>query len=135
MFGSISRTLDMPRLLTTYRVMTYVTGIVLLALLFVAVPLNHLADNPGPSAVIGPLHGFLYAVYVVIVLLLGYARRWSLWRTFLVLIAGTVPFAAFFAEHRIVADARSQVAGEREHEDAARVGHDDGQNTVPATRD
>jgi integral membrane protein len=129
----------MPRLLTAYRVMAYLTGIVLIALLFVAVPLNHLADNPGPSAVIGPLHGFLYAVYVVVVLLLGYARRWSLWRTLVVLVAGTVPFAAFFAEHRIVADARTQdggagaphIADQTAHED----GHDGGHETVPAAEE
>jgi integral membrane protein len=124
----------MQRLLTAYRVMAYVTGIVLIALLFVAVPLNHLAHNPGPSAVIGPLHGFLYAAYVVIVLLLGYARRWSLVRTLVVLLAGTVPFAAFFAEHRIVADARAQ-DGEAAGPGAAAPDHEGGQDTVSATHD
>jgi len=89
-------------------VVAYVTGVVLIALIFVAMPLKYLAEKPEASAVIGPLHGFLYAVYVLVVLVLGYARRWSIGRILLVLIAGTVPFAAFFVEHRVVADERAR---------------------------
>ncbi len=100
----------MPRLLTVYRVMSYVTGVVLIALIFVAVPLNHFAGSPTASAVIGPLHGFLYALYVVVVLLLAYSRRWSVGRTLLVLVAGTIPFAAFVVERRIVTAERARAA-------------------------
>ncbi|WP_020575772.1 DUF3817 domain-containing protein [Actinopolymorpha alba] len=93
----------MSRLLTAYRVLAYTTGVVLIALVFVAMPLKYVGDNPGPTAVIGQLHGFLYLVYVVVVLLLAYSRRWSIWRTLAVMLAGTIPFAAFFAERRVAA--------------------------------
>jgi integral membrane protein len=100
----------MPQLVTAYRILAYVTGVILVALVFVAVPLNHFAGNPTPSAVIGPLHGFLYMVYVVTTLLLGYGRRWSVGRMVLVLLAGTIPFAAFVAERRVVREARREAA-------------------------
>lgn len=94
--------------LTRYRVMAYVTGVMLLVLVLVGVPLNHLADRPEVSAVVGPLHGFLYAVYLVASLDLAYRARWGPLRTVLVCIAGTVPFASFYAEHRITADVRAR---------------------------
>ncbi|MFD2080403.1 integral membrane protein [Actinopolymorpha cephalotaxi] len=102
-------------LLTVYRVMSYVTGVVLLALVLVAMPLKYFADTPGPTMVVGQLHGFLYMAYVVVVLLLGFSLRWRPVRMLLVMLAGTIPFAAFFAERRIVADVRrEQGAGGRE---------------------
>lgn len=96
----------MPRLLTVYRVMSYVTGVVLLALVLVAMPLKYIWHRPEPTTVIGVTHGWLYMAYVLVVLLLAYARRWSWLRTLLVLLAGTVPFAAFFAERKVAADER-----------------------------
>ncbi|MDQ3432944.1 MAG: DUF3817 domain-containing protein [Actinomycetota bacterium] len=87
--------------LTRFRFMAYATGIMLLVLVFVAMPLKYLADEPGPVDLIGPVHGLLYFGYVVIVLDLAFRRRWSLWRTLLVMLAGTIPFASFVAERRV----------------------------------
>ncbi len=87
--------------LTRFRFMAYATGIMLLVLVFVAMPLKYLADEPGPVDLIGPVHGLLYFGYVIIVLDLAFRRRWSLWRTVLVMLAGTVPFASFVAERRV----------------------------------
>lgn len=84
-----------------YRVMAWVTGVVLLVLVLVGVPLNHLAHSPGVVAVVGPLHGFLYIVYLIAALQLALQRRWPLVRTVLVLLAGTVPFLSFVMERRV----------------------------------
>lgn len=100
----------MPRLVTAYRVLAYVTGVVLIALVFVAMPIKYLGDNPVPTAIVGQIHGFLYLVYFVCALLLAFSRRWRFWRTVRVLLAGTVPFAAFFAERRVAAEERARGA-------------------------
>jgi len=81
--------------------MAYATGIMLLILVFVAMPLKYLADEPGLVDLIGPVHGLLYFVYVVIVLDLAFRRRWAPWRALLVMLAGTIPFASFVAERRV----------------------------------
>jgi len=93
-----------------YRVMAYVVGIILLVLVFVAVPLKFFAHHPGPAMVVGQLHGFLYIVYLVLALNLAVQRRWSLPRTVLLLLAGTVPFLTFVMERRVATwvAARSQ---------------------------
>lgn len=94
------------RALTAYRVMAYVTGVLLLVLVLVAVPLKYLADRPEAVAVVGFTHGWAYLVYVVTTLTLAYRSRWSPGKTVLVALAGTVPFASFVAERRVVRDQR-----------------------------
>lgn len=83
-----------------FRFMAILTGTMLLILTFVAVPLNHIWHHPLLSAIVGPIHGFLYAIYVVVAFDLARRARWPLTRTVLYLLAGTIPFASFVAEKR-----------------------------------
>ncbi len=94
--------------LTRYRVMAYVVGVVLLVLVFVAVPLKYLAHNRALVATVGPVHGFLYMVYLAVSMHLAVKCRWPLGRTVLVLLAGTVPFLSFAVERQITRLARTE---------------------------
>ncbi|SER08595.1 DUF3817 domain-containing protein [Lentzea albida] len=87
--------------LTRFRVMAYVVGVFLL-LLVVAMVLKYAADMGGAMKVVGPVHGFLYAIYLVISVDLALKLRWSIKGTLLVLLAGTVPFLSFWAERKVV---------------------------------
>lgn len=86
--------------LTRYRVIAYVVGVMLLLLVFVAMPLKYFADNPSAMDVIGPLHGFLYMVYLVGTFDLFRRVRWSFPRLILMALAGTIPFLSFYAERK-----------------------------------
>ena len=99
-----------PSALIRYRVMAYVVGVLLIVLVLVAVPLKYLADTPGPVAVVGTAHGFLYAVYLLAAFDLALRARWRATSTLLVLLAGTVPFLSFVAERKVTARMR---AGQR----------------------
>jgi integral membrane protein len=87
--------------LTRYRVMAYVVGTALLALVFVAMPLKYLADDQRAISVVGPLHGSLYIAYLVVAFDLAHRNRWSIRQTVLLLLAGTVPFLTFVVERRV----------------------------------
>jgi integral membrane protein len=93
--------------LTRYRVMAWVVGVVLLILAGVAMPLKYLADLPQAVAVVGPIHGFLYMVYLVVTFDLALRMRWPLTRTVLLLLAGTVPVLSFVAERWVTARVRA----------------------------
>jgi Domain of unknown function (DUF3817) len=67
--------------LTRFRVMAYVVGVFLLILVGVAMPLKYFADRPALVGIVGPIHGFLYMVY----------------------LAGTIPVMSFVAERKAVA--------------------------------
>lgn len=96
--------------LTLYRVAAYVTGVGLLVLVLVAVPLKYVADIPGPVAVVGMLHGFLYMVYVVVALVLAERCRFRPVEAVLVVLAGTIPFVSFYAERRVTRKVRAEHA-------------------------
>jgi len=87
--------------LVRFRVVAYVVGVGLLVLVFVGVPLNHLAHQPTVVAVVGPVHGFLYIVYLLTAVDLAFRCRWPLLRTLLVMLAGTIPFLSFVAERKV----------------------------------
>lgn len=89
--------------LTRYRVLANVVGVVLLVLVLVAVPLRYLGGHPALSKTVSPIHGALYLVLVVCVLLLARERRWSVGRTVLVALGGTVPVVSFLVERRVAA--------------------------------
>ena len=93
--------------MTRFRVMAWVTGVTLI-LLTVGVILEYAADKPALAGWVARPHGFLYMIYVVTVLMLAYQGRWRPLRTLLVLLAGTVPFASFVAERKVVAAARRE---------------------------
>jgi integral membrane protein len=86
--------------LARFRVMAYIVGVGLLALC-VALVLNRVFDQGQYSAVIGPVHGFLYIVYLVVIVDLALKARWSPKGTILVMLSGVVPVASFFAERAV----------------------------------
>ena len=90
-----------------YRVMAYVVGVMLVVLVFVAVPLRVFAHIPEVSATVSPIHGFLYIVYLVTAFDLALKARFTAKGTVLVLLAGVVPFVSFWAERRVTARVRA----------------------------
>jgi integral membrane protein len=95
--------------LARYRVMAYVVGVGLLALC-VSMVLEYGFDQEQYTRVVGPVHGFLYIVYLVACVDLALKARWSMKGTVLVLLAGMVPFVSFVAERRVTEKVRRGVA-------------------------
>ena len=87
--------------LLRYKVMAYVVGVGLLVLVFVGVPLQYGANVPQVAQVVGPVHGFLYIVYLVAALDLARRARFTLLQMVAMVGAGFVPFLAFVIERRV----------------------------------
>ncbi|QNP70117.1 DUF3817 domain-containing protein [Streptomyces roseirectus] len=97
--------------LTRYRVMAYVTG-VLLVLLTLGVIGKYLLDMDGAdgfTSVVGIAHGWLYIVYLVFAFDLGSKAKWPVKKQLWVLLAGTIPTAAFVVERKISRELESQL--------------------------
>jgi integral membrane protein len=94
--------------LAPYRVMAFVTGTVLLTGVVVGIPLQIAGHAELLVQILWTAHGYLYLVYCVTAVNLAFQERWKLVKTILVLLAGTVPTASFFAEHRVVQDERAK---------------------------
>lgn len=96
--------------LIRYRIMAYVTAVLLLVLVFVAIPIQIWGHDKTMEAIVGQLHGFLYMVYLVTAFEITVRLRVPLGRMLLVLLAGTVPFGAFFAERSLTRTWRARAA-------------------------
>ena len=91
-----------------YRVMAYVTGVMLLVLV-VEMLLKYVVHAPDslmrwiewiPFA-----HGWVYVVYLVTVLDLWSKMRWGFGRLVVMVLGGVVPVMSFVVERRVHADA------------------------------
>ena len=98
--------------LLRYRVMAYVVGVGLILLVFVGVPLRYGAGQPALEEVLGPLHGFLYLVYLATAFDLARRARFRLLQLAAMIGAGFVPFLAFVVEHRVTRWAAESVEAE-----------------------
>jgi integral membrane protein len=94
--------------LRNYRIAAWVTGVGLLILVFVAMPLKYFFGQPALVSIVGVTHGFLYMIYIVCTLLLAERCRWKPLDALVILIAGTVPLASFIAERRVTARVRER---------------------------
>jgi integral membrane protein len=89
---------DVPSALLRYRVMAWIVGVLLIALVLVAVPIKYLAHVDSPVTVLGTAHGWLYFIFFLTALDLAVRARWTLKDTVLTVLAGTVPVLSFYAE-------------------------------------
>ncbi|MGH9082701.1 MAG: DUF3817 domain-containing protein [Acidimicrobiales bacterium] len=108
--GDPSRGLDAAVL--RYRVMAYVVGVGLLVLVLVGIPLQFGATLPQVAAIVGPIHGFLYIVYLLTAVDLARRARFTLLQMAAMIGAGFLPFLAFVIERRVVRRLAAEPLGE-----------------------
>ena len=80
-----------------YRVMAYVTGVVLIVLCVLAIMQAFVNDEEAVS-IVGQIHGGLYIVYLLVAFALCRRLRLPVWPTVAVLLAGTIPVMTFIVE-------------------------------------
>ncbi len=85
---------------TLYRVMAYITGVVLIALCALAIS-QIWVNDAGLVNAVGTVHGLLYIVYLLVSYPLTRRLRLPVWPTVGVLLAGTIPVMTFVVERRI----------------------------------
>jgi integral membrane protein len=77
--------------------MAYVTGVVLVILCFVGIPLQ-VAGHPAVANDVGVVHGILYIIYLVFAWILSRRLRLATKPTVIMLLAGTIPIMTFIVE-------------------------------------
>lgn len=139
----------MKALLSPYRAMATIVGVLLVVLILIGVPLANFDGSsmwgvfpatpqlvvPGstPHEVgewithwLGVAHGWLYMIFLLVAFMLSRRAEWTPGFTLVTLLAGTVPLASFWAERRATRDVRARIAAEvREAPVEAAVGNSD----------
>ncbi len=97
------------------RAVAFVEGISYLLLLFVAMPLKYLADQPLAVRITGSVHGFLFVWLALATWICMRGRGKSLgWGT-RIGVASLIPFGTFFLDRELGEEdeaARAEAAGE-----------------------
>lgn len=79
-------------LVNAYVVFAWATGVAMVLLVFVGVPLKYGADSGGVDKVVGLVHGvFLYPVYVILSIATAFVHRLSIPHMALMALAGLIP--------------------------------------------
>jgi integral membrane protein len=88
---------DLRTAVLRYRVMAYLTGVVLIVLCFVGIPLQ-VAGHPAVANDVGVVHGILYIIYLAAAWALSRKLRLPTRPTVFMLLAGTIPVVTFVVE-------------------------------------
>ena len=96
--------------LVRYRVMAYVVGVLLVVLMLVGLPLKYIWGDGRVVTWTGVPHGWLYMVLLITAYDLGRRVKWSLKWFVMIMLAGTVPFLSFVAEHFATKNVRATLA-------------------------
>jgi integral membrane protein len=97
--------------LARYRVMAYVTGVLLAFMTVVGLPYHHIFGGDAAWYAAGWMaHGWAYIVYVAVSLDLVFRMRWNLLGALGVVLAGTIPFMSFVAEAKVRRSVQSRLA-------------------------
>lgn len=91
-------------MLTSFKWVARGEGISLLILLFIAMPLKYIWDNPSWVKVVGMIHGVLFVAYVAWAIWVYLELKWSLKRLTLVILASIIPFGTFYVEKKYLDD-------------------------------
>ncbi len=90
--------------LTRYRVMAYITAVMLLVLCTSMIFKYGFGKGADATLVISQIHGVLFIIYLIFAFDLGQKARWPFGRLLWVLVSGTIPTAAFFVERKVAQD-------------------------------
>ncbi|MCT2408806.1 DUF3817 domain-containing protein [Chryseobacterium antibioticum] len=85
-------------MINIYRKTALIEGLSYLILLFIAMPLKYFFNIPEGVKYFGWIHGVLFLVFLIALLLAAIKYRWNLKRIILYLVASVLPFVPFILD-------------------------------------
>ncbi len=86
-----------------FRLIGFIEGISYLVLLFIAMPMKYIYENPVPVKIVGMTHGVLFIIFIILLLAAAQKHSWSFKFNSLLFIASLVPFGTFFTDKKLKA--------------------------------
>ena len=86
--------------LNIFKIVAFLEGVSYLLLLFVAMPIKYLLEDPQYVKLLGMPHGILFITYIVLAVLFKKQFSWTNIELFIVLIASIIPFGTFYIDRK-----------------------------------
>ena len=80
------------------RIIAFAEGMSFLILLFIAMPLKYIWQQPQAVRQFGSMHGLLFVLYILLVVLCSIEYRWKFWKVGILLLISVIPFGNFYAD-------------------------------------
>lgn len=87
--------------LKTFCLVAVLEGISYLILIGIAMPLKYFYDQPASVKYLGWVHGLLFILYCMYLLIIWIKLKWSFGKVFLAFFASLLPFATFVLEKQL----------------------------------
>ena len=83
-------------MINIFKLVSWLEGISYILLLFVAVPIKYLYNNPEYVKMLGMPHGILFVAYIALAVLLKMELKWDNKSFGMVCLLSILPFGTFF---------------------------------------
>lgn len=94
------------------RLLALLEGLSLLALLFIAMPLKYLYDQPAMVQSVGMAHGVLFIAYSIWLFAIGWRLRWKAGPLLVSFASAFVPFGTFYSDRKYFRNRTRGAGGE-----------------------
>ncbi len=86
-----------------FRLISAIEGLSYLILVFIAMPIKYLGDNPLYVKFFGMAHGVLFIIFMLSIFEAKIKKNWDTGFTFQLFVFSLIPFGAFAIESRVKA--------------------------------
>ena len=83
-----------------FRFIAFLEGVSYILLLFIAVPIKYLLNDPTYVKLLGMPHGILFIVYIIFSVSGKNKFKWSYFEFFIVTAASLIPFGTFYVDKK-----------------------------------
>ncbi len=87
--------------LSRFRVISAIEGLSYLLLVFIAMPIKYIGENPYPVKIFGMIHGVLFIIFMISLFETKIKESWNVGFVFQLFVLSLIPFGAFFIEKRV----------------------------------
>lgn len=87
--------------LNRFRIISYIEGLSYLTLLFIAMPIKYIGENPYPVKVIGMTHGILFILFMIFLFETMRKYNWENRFSLKLFVYSMLPFGSFIIEKRV----------------------------------
>jgi integral membrane protein len=93
------------------RLLAISEGVSYLMLFALTMPLKYVYSIYLPNKIVGVIHGILFILFCIWVVLVARQLKWSIGITLICLASSLFPFATFVVDHKILKPAQKTISG------------------------
>lgn len=87
--------------LDRFRIISAIEGLSYLFLVFFAMPIKYIGDNPYPVKVLGMFHGVLFILFMISLFESKIREKWNMKLSIELFILSLIPFGAYYIEKKV----------------------------------